>query len=219
MAGKLIIVGMPIGNFGDFSSRALEALKSCELIICEDTRSNKLFLQNFNINKMVISYIGSLEKALYSTQKTIENNQNVALICDRGMPGVCDPGAKIVDYFRKINVQITCVPGPSALTTAFALSGYFGSFVFHGFLPRKSKDILELVENLSKLDYNLIFFESPNRMSESLKILSQILKGREITIARELTKVYEEVIQGKIEDLINREFKGECVLIIKKLKN
>lgn len=214
----LTIVGLPIGNFDDFSSRGLNALKECDLILCEDTRSAIILMKNFNLlDKELISYVGSWNKAIATAEKTFALGKKVALICDKGMIGVCDPGAKVVAHFRKSGVLIDCVPGPSAATTAFALSGYFGSFIFHGFLPRKKNDTVKLIEQLSQLPYNLIFFESPLRLNESLSTIAKTLPGIEITIARELTKTYQEVLQGKIEDFINHEFKGECVLIIKQL--
>jgi len=216
--GSLVIVGLPIGNFDDLSVRGLESLKSADLIVCEDTRSAIVLLKNFNlIEKKLISYVGSWNKAILAANTIVEKGGIVALVCDRGMVSVSDPGAKVVRYFRGQSVKIDCVPGPSAVTTAFALTGYFGSFIFHGFLPRKKAEILKLVNGLKNLPYNLIFFESPLRLSASLAALAEILPGCEITIARELTKPFQEILQGKIEDFLAKDlnFKGECVLVVK----
>lgn len=215
--GKLIIVGSPIGNKYDFCARGLKFLKEVPLILCEDTRETSKLLLEFGVEAKFISYVGSFYSAIANAKRLIFEGQDIALVCDRGMPCISDPGASVIAHFRAMNINITCIPGPSAVTVAFALSGYAGSFIFHGFLPRKKGDILKVAQKISNLPYHLIFFESPIRLLDSLTILSNVFPGREVTIARELTKVHEEIIQDKIENIINsnKVFKGECVFIIK----
>lgn len=216
--GKLIITGLPIGNYADISPRALDTLKNAQLILCEDTRESNILLLNFGIQqKKLISYIGSYNTAINSAKRAINDGIDVVLICDRGMPCISDPGASIVNILRKNGAKIVCVPGPSAVTTAFAMTGYTGSFIFHGFLPRKEGEIRKLLVQLLALDYNIIFFESPIRLENTLKIFAQIIPEREITLARELTKTYEQILQFQISECekYKQNFKGECVLIIK----
>jgi len=215
-SGSLVIIGMPIGNFDDLTPRALSGLKNCSLVLCEDTRASMVFFKYFGITAPLVSYVGNYDKSIKMAVAETQNGLNVGLICDRGMVGISDPGAKVVAHLRKENIKIECMPGVSSLTTAFSLSGYFGSFIFHGFLPRKKNETTELLKHLGTLDYNLVFFESALRLQKSLEIFDEILPGREITIARELTKPYEEIIQGYPKDLKNLELKGELVLILKK---
>jgi 16S rRNA (cytidine1402-2'-O)-methyltransferase len=215
--GKLVIIGSHIGNIYDFPHRGLKFFEKTNLVLCEDTRETSKTLSDFGIQAKLISYVGSFDSAITHAKKAIFEGYNVALMCDRGMPCISDPGAKIIALFRSMNVDITCIPGPSSVTVAFALTGYSGPFIFHGFLPRKKGDILKIANKIGDLGYNIIFFESAIRLLETLKVLSSVFVDREVTIARELTKVYEEIIQDKIENIINKNqiFKGECVLIIK----
>ncbi len=217
--GKLILVGVPIGNYDDLSPRGLSILKSAKLILCEDTRESQKLLLNYGIQTKLISYVGSTQSAVSSAKREIDAGNDIAFISDRGMPCISDPGANLVQSFRAIGVQVTCIPGASAATTAFALTGYSGPFVFHGFLGRKTNDIIKTAQKLAQLNYHTIFFESPLRMESTLEALSKVFIGNEITIARELTKTYEQVITCKIDDYAKYKinFKGECVIIIKAL--
>lgn len=216
-SGQCVIVGVPIGNYSDLSPRAAACLKSAGLVLCEDTRESGKLLLNLGVQTRCISYIGSFNAAMLAAKKEMENGNDVALISDRGMPCISDPGADIIKHFRLHGFHITCIPGASAATTAFALTGYAGPFIFHGFLPRKRGDIIKVADKLRDLNYHIIFFEAPNRVLETLTILSSIFPGHEVTLARELTKTYQEVLQFKIEDAPKHEahFKGECVIIIK----
>jgi 16S rRNA (cytidine1402-2'-O)-methyltransferase len=212
---SLVLVGLPIGNYEDCSIRVINFLKQVPLIICEDTRVTKHLLLSLGIECETISYISAKETAFRKASKLIAHGKDVAFVSDRGMPCISDPGAKAVEHFRSLNIKVECLPGPSALTVAIALTGYSGGFIFHGFLPRKKSEILKVANMLGSMPYHIVFFEAPFRMKKTLELLSTIFEGREITIARELTKTYEEIIQGKIEDIAKRDFQGECVLIIK----
>jgi len=212
---KLVLVGLPIGNYEDCSIRIINFLKKVPLIICEDTRVIKHLLLNLGIECDVISYVSSNELAFRKAIKFINARKDVAFVSDRGMPCISDPGAKVVEQFRSLKIKVECLPGPSAPVMAFALTGYSGGFVFHGFLPRKKSEILKIAAKLATIPYHIIFFEAPFRLQKTLEILSEPFAERQVTIARELTKPYEEIIQGKIEEVVKREFQGECVLIIK----
>lgn len=217
MNGELILIGVPIGNYEDLSPRALSCLEKCDLILCEDTRESALLLSNFGLKKNLISYVGSFNKAIMQAKKFIHEKKMVGLISDRGMPCISDPGARIVSDFIKLGINVNCIPGPSSLDTAFCLTGYFGSFIFHGFLPRKIGDIKKVLMQISSLNYNLIFFESPLRLKKTLEIFAEFFENRNITIARELTKKYQKVHQGTIKELLEQDFKGECVIIVSKI--
>ena len=204
---------MPIGNIDDLSKRAFQTLQQCDLVLCEDTRETNKFLSNFSLNLNLVSYIGN-KNAANKALALLRQGANVGVICDRGMPCISDPGSDLVKFFRAHGIEIDCIPGPSSITTAFALSGYHGGFIFHGFLPRNENAVLKIAESLVNLNYNIIFFEAPFRMQETLKLLAQVFQNRNITIAKDLTKTYQKIYQGKIEEFLNTNFQGECVLII-----
>lgn len=208
--GVLYIIGVPIGNYSDITFRALNTLKLVDLVICEDTKETKKLLDNFLIRKDLVSYIGSniYEKVF----NLLKSGKDVALVSDRGMPCISDPGAEVIQYFRKINANIIIIPGVSAPITAFALIGLKGGFNFHGFLPKKKGDIINIINNLTNKNY--IFFESPYRIKKTLTIFREYLPERIIYIARELTKTYEELLIGTSEELLTKEIQGEIVLIL-----
>lgn len=212
--GSLILVGVPIGNIDDISPRAIECLKKQEIILCEDTRASSILFMNFSIQARLISHVGSYHHAITKASEQIESGKDIALVCDRGMPCISDPGASIVSHFRERNIKIECIPGASALTTAFSMTGYTGGFIFHGFLPRKPGAILKIANTLKDLDYNIIFFESPIRIKNTLILLKTAYADRSITIARELTKKYESIVQGTIDEVLKHEILGECVIVI-----
>jgi len=215
--GKLILIGVPIGNILDISSRAIEFFSSCDAILCEDTRETEYVLNQININKPLLAYGGGRQEK--NKQKAIDMMQKgsaIGFVCDRGMPGISDPGACLVEEVRKLGIEIICAPGVSSVTTAFAMSGYSGGFIFHGFLPRKEIEILTIISKLAPLDYNLIFFESRFRLKKTLEIFEKVLNEREIVLAKDLTKTTEKILKGPIFKLINEKFLGEYVIIIKR---
>ncbi len=208
---KLTIVGMPIGNFEDITLRCLAKLKTAQLILCEDTRETSKALSFFGIQANLVSYIGSYDKAISLMKSLIAQNQDVILVSDKGMPCISDPGTKIINIARKMNIGIECLPGVSAVTTAYALTGYSKGYAFYGFVNLiKLKEILSLSLNL-----NLIFYESAIRLPKFLNAIHQINENIEITLCKDLTKKYQDIKQGKIVDFINENFQGEFVIIIK----
>ena len=221
MVGNLYFVGTPIGNLEDITLRALRILKEVDFIASEDTRVALKLLNHFEIKKKLISY----EKFSEESKKTyildlVEEGNNVALISDAGMPGISDPGEILMKeaYIRGINPIV--IPGPSAVISAAVVSGLdTDRFFFQGFLPKgKNKDRVKILKELEKIEAPLIFYVSPHSLSKDLSDIIQILGNRKATLARELTKYYEEIIRDDIEGMIDlltkRTLKGEMVLVV-----
>ena len=218
----LYIISTPIGNLQDISPRALDILREAEIIACEDSRvSKKLFaLLGISLNKKFISYEDHSEeqKAQYIVD-LIEQGNAIALISDAGSPLISDPGYKLVRLCRKQDVYVTAVPGACAVITALQLSGLpTNRFMFAGFIPNKDKARTDLFAELKDIDTTLVFYETAPRLLKTLAIASEIFADREIAIARELTKMYEETVCGSFAEVINHfeqnEPKGEFVLMI-----
>lgn len=212
MMGSLYLVGVPIGNYDDFTFRGLRILKEVALILCEDTRETKKLLDNFLIKNRLLSYVASEKGCFECALSLLRQGKDVALVSDRGMPCVSDPGADFVLACRDFGVEVKVVPGVSAVTSAFAVTGLKGGFCFHGFLPKSKGDILKILKNLS--DTNHIFFESPYRLKKTLSIIASEMPEKIVYVVREMTKTYEEVLVGKAQELLDKEIKGEIVLII-----
>ena len=218
----LYIISTPIGNLQDISPRALDILREAEIIACEDSRvSKKLFaLLGISLNKKFISYEDHSEeqKAQYIVD-LIEQGNAIALISDAGSPLISDPGYKLVHLCRKQNVYVTAVPGACAVITALQLSGLpTNRFMFAGFIPNKDKARTDLFAELKDIDTTLVFYETAPRLLKTLATAFEVFADREIAVARELTKMYEETVCGTIEEVINHfeqnEPKGEFVLMI-----
>ncbi len=218
----LYIVGTPIGNLGDISSRALNVLKNVSLIACEDTRQTKKIMIKYEFNNKLISF------NKYNSQKKIPNlisnlksGKSVAIVSDAGMPGICDPGEKLVKDAKSNGINIICIPGPCAAITALVSSGMPSSkFSFEGFLPKKNSERHKILLEISKNYRTTILFESPHRLKNLLNELREFFGGeREIQISRELTKKFEEHIGNNINQVIDhfkdKEVIGEITLVIK----
>lgn len=213
--GKLHIVGTPIGNLGDITARALETLGSVDLIACEDTRHTLGLLTHFGIKKPLVSYYKPKEReGAERILASLERGDEVALVTDAGMPCISDPGALLVDMVRSRGFEVTSEPGPTALTTAIALGGITRPvFVFAGFLPPKKKDASELLMRCDSAKGTTVLYSSPHSINDDLALIFDVLGERKVTIARELTKVYESVTQVVLPHSIE-EPKGEYVLLI-----
>ncbi len=218
----LYIISTPIGNLQDISPRALDILREAEIIACEDSRvSKKLFaLLGISLNKKFISYEDHSEeqKAQYIVD-LIEQGNAIALISDAGSPLISDPGYKLVRLCRKQNVYVTAVPGACAVITALQLSGLpTNRFMFAGFIPNKDKARTDLFAELKNIDTTLVFYETAPRLLKTLATAFEVFADREIAVARELTKMYEETVCGSFTEVINHfeqnEPKGEFVLMI-----
>jgi len=218
----LYIIATPIGNLQDISPRAAEILRQADIIACEDTRvSKKLFsLLGLPLDKKFIKYEDHTEeKQAQNLIDLISAGSAVALISDAGSPLISDPGYKLVRKCREQNVYVTAVPGACAVITALQLSGLpTNRFMFAGFIPNKDKARTDLFNELKNIDTTLIFYETAPRLLKTLEQAEPIFKGREIAVARELTKMYEEVVGGTIAEVMQyfmqNEPRGEFVLMI-----
>lgn len=217
--GKLYIVATPIGNLGDFTIRAAEVLKTVDIIACEDTRVTQKLLNHYGITTKTISYHKFSEKE--RSGKLIDflkNGQNVALVSDAGTPLISDPGSILVNEAKKENLQVIPVPGCSALITALSGIHNDGTFAFLGFFPQKLSDMQKVLDYVSA--FNLVFYESPNRILKTLYFIKENIGSVNISVARELTKVHEDINTFEISDMINylekTVVKGEIVFVVHK---
>ena len=224
--GTLYLVGTPIGNLNDISPRAIHILKNVSLIACEDTRHTRKIMNKFGISNKLTSF--NKYNSINKTPKIINSlkeNKSIAIVSDAGMPSICDPGEHIVKAVKLSGHEVICIPGPSAALTALVSSGMpSSSFIFEGFLPKKKIEREKILLEISTNVKTTIIFESPHRLKKLLKELNLFCGGdREIAIARELTKKFEEHIGGNIENLINhykeKDVIGEITLVIKGIKN
>ena len=220
--GILYIVGTPIGNLNDISQRALNILQNVSLVACEDTRQTKKIMQKYNISNNLISF--NKENSLNKTSKLITElkiGKSIALVSDAGMPGICDPGENLVNEVKIEGIGVICIPGPCAAITALVSSGIPSSkFIFEGFLPKKNIDREKILFEISKNEKTTILYESPHRLKKLLKELLEFCGGeREIIVARELTKKFEEHVGNNINNVLmyfkDKEVIGEITLIIK----
>ena len=215
--GTLYIVSTPIGNLGDVTQRAVEILSTVSLIAAEDTRRTRILLNRYEIQTPLSSYnsYNKFKKGPLFMSR-LKKGESIALVSDAGTPGVSDPHYHLVQLAINEGVFVNAVPGPSALLAALTVSGLpMDKFVFEGFLPRKKGRATRL-ENLAEEKRTLVIFESPNRIQKTLKDILKVFGNRQVAIAKELTKIHEEVIRGNLQDIGNqdRKWKGELTLVI-----
>ncbi len=215
----LYIVATPIGNLGDITLRARDVLSRCDGIACEDTRVTQKLIRHLGITKPLWRYDD--HSSPNDRARLIESMREraVALVSDAGMPLVSDPGFRLVKDAREAGIPITVLPGANAPLTALALSGLPNDrFLFAGFIPPKDKARADVLEELGRVRSTLIFFETAPRLAKSLKAIAEVLPGREVAVARELTKMFEECRSGSAEDLLAHYEahppKGEIVLLV-----
>lgn len=216
----LYVVATPIGNLGDITYRAVETLKSVDLIACEDTRVTQKLLNHFGIKAHTISYNdhnGQKQRPYILSQ--LEQGKSVALVSDAGTPLISDPGYKLVVELQQKGINITPIPGVSSVITALSVCGLpTDQFTFAGFLPNKEKAREEAIARLAAMDSTLVFLESPTRLVDALNALTKGLGDRKAVVARELTKLHEEVNHDNLSGLISyyeaHPPKGEIVLLI-----
>ena len=219
MKGKLFLVATPIGNLDDITLRALKVLKEVDLIAAEDTRHTLGLLNHFEISKPLISYYRETEKkkSPILIEKLIEG-KNIAIVSDAGTPGISDPGEEIIKQAILNNIEIIPIPGCVAFVNALICSGFdTKEFEFIGFLSSNNKEKKDKLEEIKFDTRTIIFYEAPHKMKSTLETMLEILGDREIVLARELTKIHEEFIRGKISTILEQivEFKGEFVIILK----
>ncbi len=215
--GTIYIVSTPIGNLGDFTQRAVEILSTVSLIAAEDTRRTRILLNRYEIQTPLSSYnsYNKFKKGPLFIGR-LKKGESMALVSDAGTPGISDPHYHLVQLAIGEGISVNAVPGPSALLAALTVSGLpMDKFVFEGFLPRKKGRATRL-EKLAEEKRTLVIFESPNRIQKTLKDILTVFGNRQVAIARELTKIHEEIIRGNLEDIGNqdRKWKGELTLVI-----
>lgn len=218
MLGKLFLVATPIGNLDDITLRALKVLKEVDLIAAEDTRHTLGLLNHFEISKPLISYYKQTEKkkSPILIQKLLEG-KNIALVSDAGTPGISDPGEEIIKEAIENDIEIVPIPGCVAFINALICSGFnTKEFMFFGFLSAYNKEKKDKLNEIKYETRTLIFYEAPHKMKNTLEAMLEILGDREIVLARELTKIHEEFIRGKISTVLEQivDYKGEFVIIV-----
>ena len=220
MAGTLYIVSTPIGNLEDITLRALRILGEADLIAAEDTRHSLKLLNHYGISKPMLSYWGEREKVRsQEIIRRLQAGQTVALISDAGTPGISDPGAVVVRKAIEENIKVVPIPGPSALIAALSLSGLPADvFTFIGFLPPKKAMRQKVLKDLSLEKSTLVFYEAPHRIMETLTDMEQIFAGRRAALVKEITKIHEEILRGRISEIIGTlgktKIAGEYVIVM-----
>lgn len=221
MPGTLYVVATPIGNLEDLTHRATRILQEVDLIACEDTRHTRKLLNHYGIKTNTVSYHehNEREQALKLID-AIKSGTNVAIVSDAGTPGISDPGFRVVNAALEQGVEVVPVPGPTALISALVASGLpSDEFFFGGFLPARTTARRKRLAELTTLQTTLVFYEAPHRIIETLKDARVVLGEREAVVARELTKLHEEIRRGKLSELVStfdetHQPRGEMVLLI-----
>ncbi|MDE0159395.1 MAG: 16S rRNA (cytidine(1402)-2'-O)-methyltransferase [Candidatus Dadabacteria bacterium] len=221
MFGKLFVVSTPIGNLEDITLRAVTVLKDCDVIACEDTRNTKKLLTRYGIETSLTSYHehNEVEKSPKLLER-LKDGKDVALVSDAGTPSVSDPGWRLVNLSIENNIEVVPIPGPSAVLSALVVSGLpTDSFLFLGFFPKTIGKKKELLKDVKSYPYTMVFYESARRLSRTLSLMLEILGDRNICIAREMTKLYEEVIRGSVSEVISilskkESIKGEVTIVL-----
>ena len=223
--GILYIVGTPIGNLNDISQRAINILQNVSLVACEDTRQTKKIMNKFSISNNLISF--NKENSFNKIPELIpklKEGKSIALVSDAGMPGICDPGENIVSAAKSEGIGVICIPGACAAIAALVSSGMPSSkFIFEGFLPKKNIEREKILLEISKNEKTTIVYESPKRLIKLLNELLELCGGdREIIVARELTKKFEEHVGNNINNVIDffkdKDIIGEITIVIKGIR-
>ncbi|KGX83461.1 16S rRNA (cytidine(1402)-2'-O)-methyltransferase [Pontibacillus marinus] len=218
--GELYIVPTPIGNLEDITYRALKTLENADMIAAEDTRQTKKLMSHFELHTPLVSYHehNKLDKESYLIEE-IQSGKTLAVVSDAGMPGVSDPGFELVNRAIQEGIHVIVLPGANAALCALVGSGLnTDRFYFYGFLPRKKKERKEELEALYRMTSTLIFYESPHRLKEVVKSIHEVMGNRQVALARELTKKYEEYVRGSAEEIVEwaqqNEIRGEFCIIV-----
>ena len=216
-SGNLYIVSTPIGNLDDITLRGIETLKNSDIILCEDTRHSIKLLNHLNIKKKLISYHKFNEKKQISTViEHINKGKTMSIISDAGTPLLSDPGISLVKECIKKNIKVIPIPGVSSITAAMSVSGFSDQFLFIGFLPKKDGELDKLLSSLTNFRYSIVFFIPASKINFYLKKFKIFFSGRKIMIAKEMTKIHEEIFRGNLRDfqLFKESIKGELTVII-----
>tara|TARA_B100000242_G_scaffold262595_1_gene209110 strand:+ start:493 stop:1353 length:861 start_codon:yes stop_codon:yes gene_type:complete len=224
-SGILYLVGTPIGNLNDITQRALNILKNVSFIACEDTRQTKKIMNKFNISNKLTSFNKNNSSIkIPKIVKDLREGKSIAIVSDAGMPGICDPGEDVARRLKSEGIDIICIPGACAAITALVSSGLpSSSFIFEGFLPKKRIDREKILLEISKNEKTTIIYESPKRLKKLLHQLFEFCGGeREIVVARELTKKFEEHVGNNVNDVLeffkDKNIIGEITIVVKGVK-
>jgi 16S rRNA (cytidine1402-2'-O)-methyltransferase len=215
----LAVCATPIGNLEDVTLRVLRELAEADVVLAEDTRHTRTLLDRHGISARLLSYHEHNEaKRTVELLPRLEAGERIALVSDAGMPGVNDPGARLVRAALEAGIAVTVLPGPSAVETALVASGLVGEqYQFVGYLPRGERALLELGEELARRPWTVVAFESPQRLPRSLRVLARVVPDRPAAVCRELTKRFEEVAPGTVAELAERfpeAVRGEVTLVV-----
>ena len=216
----LYLVSTPIGNMEDITLRALNVLKKSDIILCEDTRRSGKLLSNFQIKSKLIPYHKFNEKKVSNKViDFIKNDKIVSLISDAGTPVISDPGMILVNKCVEENLNVHPIPGSSAVTSAFSVSGFSDQYLFYGFLTKEENKLESVLKNLSNLDYSIIFFIPASKINFYISKFKKYFFGRKIVIAKEMTKIHEKFIRGKVESIENftEPLKGELTIVLSEI--
>jgi len=217
----LYLVSTPIGNLGDLTVRALEILKNSELILCEDTRISIKLLNHYNIKTQLTAFHKFNErKKTKDIINDLKGGKTISLISDAGTPAISDPGKILVKECISNDIPITPIPGASSVITSLSISGFSDKFIFYGFLEEKKNKLTRELEFLSKINYSIVIFIPPKKLIKNLEQFINFFSKREIVLCREMTKIHEEFIRCKVEDLkkIKLYDKGELTIVISEIK-
>ena len=218
----LYVVSTPIGNLADITLRAIDVLKNSEYILCEDTRVSKKLLDKYEIRSKLISYHKFNEAK--SSEKIIDilkSKKIVSIISDAGTPTISDPGRFLIKECIKNKIGIHPITGPSAVTSAISISGFSDKYFFLGFFPEKEKEIKEQLDILSNINCSIVFFISAKKINKIIKPLTHFFLNREIVICREISKIYEEFIRMRVDQLksFEKNLKGELTIVVSEKNN
>ena len=213
----LYLVSTPIGNMEDITLRALNVLKKSDIILCEDTRRSGKLLSYFQIESKLLPYHKFIEKKVSNNIiDSIKKNKVISLISDAGTPTISDPGIVLVNKCIEENLSIYPIPGSSAVTSAVSVSGFSDQYLFYGFLTKKKNELKNILKNLCNLNYSIVFFIPASKINFYISQFKPYFFDRKIVIAKEMTKIHEEFIRGKVESINNlsETLKGELTIVL-----
>ena len=213
----LYLVSTPIGNMEDITFRALNVLKNSDIVLCEDTRRSGKLLSHFQIKSKLLSYHKFNErKVSYKIIDSIKKNKVISLITDAGTPTISEPGMILVNKCIEENLRVYPIPGSSAATSAVRVSGFSDQYLFYGFLTKKENELENTLKSLCNLDYSIVFFIPAPKINFYISQFKQYFFDRKIVIAREMTKIHEEFIRGKVESIksLSENLKGELTVVL-----
>ena len=217
----LYLVSTPIGNLKDITFRAIETLKKSDYILCEDTRVSRNLLDRYDIKSNLISnHKFNEKKNVLKIIELLKSNKMISLISDAGTPNISDPGNILINECVKNNINITPIPGVSAVSAAVSISSFSEKFFFYGFFPEKKKDLLNDLKYLSAINSSLVFFVSAKKINKIIPYLKRNFNNRKIILCREISKIYEEFIRKDVSDLelFQKVPKGEITIVISEIK-